>query len=422
MNAIPTTQTFTVDRLRRSVSARVSSIAAHPLLNGAAAHELWTELLGGHAVADDQSHLREAISWLVRAQDATPDGGISRGFSLARHPEFGAAGWQPSYPETTGYIVPTLYAAAQLLESPTLAARASLAAHWEIDVQLPSGAVRGGTMKAPPSPAVFNTGQVMLGWLAALEHGGNRECADAVHRAAEFLLSVQDRDGAWRRGQSNFADAKATMYNTRTAWALAEAGVRLNRPAYRDAALRALRAAAYQQHRNGWIPECCLSDPERPLLHTIAYAISGLVEGGRVLEDEELVNAGARAARSIARIVSPEGWLPGRLAADWSAAVDWSCLTGEAQMVNVWFRLHDITGDNEWLEPVPRVISYLKATQDRSTRNQGRRGGIKGAMPVTGDYGRLEVLSWATKFFADMLMRSMCFYGRKRQPVSLLLA
>src|SRR2546429_6528050 len=32
-------------------------------------------------------------------------------------------------------------------------------------------------------------------------------------------------------------------------------------------------------------PSCCLTDPHQPLLHTLAYAIRGFLEGGRVLDD-----------------------------------------------------------------------------------------------------------------------------------------
>src|SRR2546422_1920622 len=46
--------------------------------------------------------------------------------------------WQPSYPETTGYIIPTLYAAARRLGRAELAARAEAAARWEIEIQLRS--------------------------------------------------------------------------------------------------------------------------------------------------------------------------------------------------------------------------------------------------------------------------------------------
>jgi hypothetical protein len=97
--------------------------------------------------------------------------------------------------------------------------------------------------------------------------------------------------------------------------------------------------------------------------------------------------------------------MPGRYRADWSAAVRWSCLTGEAQMANIWIRLAEITGDTTWLERVPAVLTFLKRTQNRRSCEPGVRGGIKGSWPVGGDYGPYEVLNWATKFFADALMR-----------------
>src|SRR4051794_21979809 len=49
--------------------------------------------------------ISECVAWLGRAQDgSTPcDGGVARHFSLI-------SGWSSSYPETTGYIVPTMLA------------------------------------------------------------------------------------------------------------------------------------------------------------------------------------------------------------------------------------------------------------------------------------------------------------------------
>ncbi|HXF95935.1 MAG TPA: hypothetical protein VNI61_07505 [Gemmatimonadales bacterium] len=387
-------------------------LRAHPLLNPGALTERWRERLGGYpAEARHESHLVAAVAWLLRAQDATPDDGIARGFSLTWHPGFGRRGWQPSYPETTGYIIPTLYGAARRLGRPDLAERAERAARWEIAIQLPTGAVRGGVVGAPESPAVFNTGQVLLGWLAAFEESGRGEFADAAGRAARYLVATLDPDGQWRSDSSRFARADSTLYNTRTAWALAEAGARLEDARFTDAAARALRAALALQAPNGWLPRCCLDDPERPLLHTLAYATRGWAEGGRVLGDAALVRAAARTARALAETVRPDGWMPGRYRADWSAAVRWSCLTGQAQIANSWMRLAQITGDATWLEPVPRVLRFLKCTQNRSSRDAGLRGGIKGSWPVGGGYGAYEVLSWATKFFADALMRHEAMAG-----------
>src|SRR5881296_3713610 len=275
----------------RSVKSRLRAIRTHPLRNPTALGEGWREQLGGYpAHPEHEPHLVAGIAWLVRAQDATPDDGISRGFSLAWHAYFGGRGWQPSYPETTGYIIPTLYAAARRLGRAELAVRAERAARWEIEVQLPTGAVRGGVIGQPESPAVFNTGQVLLGWLAAFEETGQGIFADAARRAACYLAATLDPDGQWRSDNSRFARADSTLYNTRTAWALAEAGVRLENHAFTDGAARSLRAAAELQAPNGWLPQCCLSDPERPLLHTLAYAVRGFLEGGRVLGDTRLLH------------------------------------------------------------------------------------------------------------------------------------
>ena len=47
--------------------------------------------------------VKEGIDWLGRAQDNSllGDGGVARYYSLL-------SGWSSSYPETTGYIIPTL--------------------------------------------------------------------------------------------------------------------------------------------------------------------------------------------------------------------------------------------------------------------------------------------------------------------------
>ncbi|HVH66988.1 MAG TPA: hypothetical protein VM716_03900 [Gemmatimonadales bacterium] len=392
-------------RLVASVERRLRRVLAHPLLNPTALLEESRDWVGYRAEREHEPHLVAAIAWLVRAQDATPDGGIARAFSVAWHPYFAGRGWQPSYPETTGYIIPTFYAAGRRLGRPELAGRAERAAEWEIEIQLPSGAVRGGVVNEPEAPVVFNTGQVLLGWLAAFEETGQSRFADAARRAARYLVATLDADGHWRRGSSRHVSAEGALYNTRTAWALAEAGRRLDDPTFSHAAMRGLRAAAELQAPNGWLPFCCLSDPQQPLLHTLAYAIRGLVEGGRVVGDSTLVRAAERAARPLVAAVRADGWMPGRYRADWSPAVRWSCLTGQAQMANNWIRLAEITGDPQWLEPVPTVLSFLKRTQNRHSSEPGVRGGIKGSWPVGGDYGPYEVLNWATKFFADALMR-----------------
>src|SRR5437764_4436319 len=46
--------------------------------------------------------LKATYNWLCVAHDATPDGGVAGWYNLGR-------GWGGSYPETTGYIIPTFF-------------------------------------------------------------------------------------------------------------------------------------------------------------------------------------------------------------------------------------------------------------------------------------------------------------------------
>jgi len=393
-------------RIGRAIEDRLQPLRGVVLAHPATVAELMRERLGHPVETDHRPHLIAALEWLERAQDASGGGGLARGYSLTWNTYFRSKGWQPPYPETTGYIIASLHMAARHLDRLDLKRRAERAALWEIDVALPSGAVQGGVVGEGKTPAVFNTGQVLLGWMATLAASGSNRFADAAYRAGNFLVGCLDGDGLWRRGNSHFADADATLYNARTAWALAETGVRLGVPDFLKAAARNLTAVVTRQHDDGWFPDCCLTDSRRPLLHTIAYTIRGLLEGGRVLQDSLLLDHAVLAATRIAEAQSVAGRLPGRFAERWRPAARWSCLTGEAQMANIWLRLFEITGSRHWRAPAEVALRWLKSTQNRSSPDPGLRGGIKGSFPCSGPYGRYQTLSWATKFFADALMRS----------------
>jgi len=389
-----------------------------PALNPTAARELRVDLESRHPVDEHKEHAIEAVRWLERAQDATGSGGIARGYAVAWNRYFRARGWQPAYPETTGYAIPTLLEAARVFSNPGLAERARRAADWEIEIQLDTGAVQGGVIGQNKGPAVFNTGQVMLGWLAMRETTGDGRYSEATLRAGRFLVAQLDADGLWRRGNSSFARSDSTLYNARAAWALAEAGVALNEPEFIAGARANLFAVRGRQHPNGWFPDCCLNDPARPLLHTIAYTIRGLAEGGRVLSEAALIEGATAAAGALRDRVRADGWMSGRFDATWQPTVAWSCLTGEAQMCNNWMRLFAITGTPAWLEPIPRILAFLKTTQNRLSHDLGLRGGIKGSWPFNGGYGRFEMLNWATKYFIDALLRHDSLTNSPANPLT----
>jgi Pectic acid lyase len=339
------------------------------------------------------------MAWLCRAQDATGVGGVAFGYSL-----YPRRGWSAAYPEITGYIIPTFFNYAAHGGDQGYRRRAIRMAQWEIEVQMPSGAVQGLTLDYPPTPAVFNTGQVLFGWARAFHETGDQEFRDAAIRAAEFLLQAQDPDGAWRRYTSRYVRPGINVYDARTAWGLLEVFRVTGHARYREAAVRNLEFVLTRQHANGWFADCCLRDDNRPLLHTIAYTMEGLLEAGLLLKETRYIEAATRTAEALLVRQRRDGSLAGRFDASWQTAADWSCLTGDAQTAVVWFRLFELTGADRYLEAARRITRYLKATQDLSNRNLGVRGGIKGSYPIWGEYLAYHYPSWAANFFVTSLM------------------
>ena len=350
--------------------------------------------------------LDAAMQWICRAQDATDDGGVSRSYAFAYNAYFRRTGWLPSYPETTGYIIPTMFEYARRSGREEFFARAVRMTDWECDIQMPGGAVMGGTVDAAPTPAIFNTGQVLFGWVRAFEETRNSRYIEAAIRAGDFMIASQDADGAWRKNLTNFASGAipSYTYNTRSAWGMLLLGKASGESKYTDAAVRNVEYALTQQLPNGWFENNCLWDPARPLLHTIAYALRGVLEIGMALDIPRYVNAVKPAADALIARQRPDGSLAGRFDRDWQPTVDYSCLTGNVQMGTVWAGLYRVTGEQKYLDALARANAFTRSVQWMGTGNPGLDGGISGSFPLHGRYGRFEVLNWAVKFFADSLM------------------
>lgn len=351
-------------------------------------------------------HLNAAARWICRAQDAFCDGGVARSYSLIYNTYFGRRGWNPSYPETTGYIIPTMFDYAKFSGNGEMYDRAVRMTDWECQIQMENGAVQGGTIDQAPTPAIFNTGQVIFGWVRAFQETNCQRYLDSALRAGNYLVEKQDKDGAWRKNLSDFASQSMEFYsyNTRTAWALLQLQNISGRSKFMEAAVRNVEHALTQQEENGWFGNNCLSDPTRPLLHTIAYCIRGILESGIYLERASFIDAAKKASDALLERQREDGSLPGRFDEKWRPAVSWSCLTGDAQISIIWGRLYQQTRDPKYLAGVKKVNDYLKKVQLTRTRNPDIFGGIAGSDPIHGQYGRFELLNWAVKFFMDALL------------------
>ena len=338
-----------------------------------------------------------AMVWLGLAQDrsASSDGGVARHYSLV-------SGWGTSYPETTGYIVPTMLANFRLRGNHFARNRAKRMLDWLASIQMPCGGFQGGTIgSAPVVPVTFNTGQILLGLASGVREFG--QYREAMRRAADWLVATQDSDGCWRKHPTPLAVAGEKTYETHVAWGLLEAARIEPDRSYAQAALANVRWAIGFQRDNGWLDRCCLTDPTQPLTHTLGYALRGIVEAYRFSKDESFLRAAQKTADGLLQTLRNDGFLPGRLRSDWSPAVDWTCLSGTVQIAHCWLLLYEITGESRYRDAGFAANSYIRRTMKLDGPPE-TRGAIKGSFPVSGQYRPYEYVNWACKFFVDANM------------------
>jgi uncharacterized protein YyaL (SSP411 family) len=342
-------------------------------------------------------HLEEAVKWLLVAREHSPDGGIPAFFDLLR------GRWAPSYPETTGYTIPTLFACAAHLKQLELRGVAIALADYLLTTRTPEGGVGHWKRrdKVPGSPIVFDTGQVIFGWLAAWRETNESVYLQAATDAADWLVGVQSDSGAWVRYQ-HLGTVK--VIDTRVAWVLLELAQVTSRSSYVTAARRNLDWALGQQQPNGWFRYAAFRAHEDPFTHTIAYAAEGLLESGLLLDEPRYIAAAEKAVCALLQRQRPDGSLPSTFDAAWQPTSRSSCLTGNCQMALLWLRFYNLSADTCYLDAARKAIAFVAATQDLQTSNVNIRGAIAGSYPIYGRYERFKYPNWAAKFFIDALL------------------
>lgn len=381
-----------------------TSAARRGFLRVAAASHI--RFLAGHVApiaGQTLARAHAAARWLLRAQQASSDGGVSYGYFPCSGPEWG---WKPSYPETTGYVMTSLLAYGSRFPDQSTADAVGRMAHWEAAIQMPSGAVQGGQVCAPErqTPAAFNTGMVLDGWCSAYLTLRQERLLDAARRAADWLVNDLDEHGYFRTNGEFVTPGEIKTYTCLCGWALYRFGRIADERLYQDSAVRTVEAALRKQEANGWFAHNCLARSDAPLTHTIGYTLQGIIEVGALAEREDFIGAARKCVDQIMRRISPNGYLPGRFYRDWEPAAFSCCLTGSAQVAIAGFRLYELTNETAYRKFGDTLVDYLKGVQELDATDPEVNGALAGSFPIFGGYMRGGYPNWATKYFLDALL------------------
>ncbi len=353
---------------------------------------LWRALLHRGPASPDETHLRAAAQWLLAAQQAGGGGGYAHSFHLLE-------GWQPAYPETTGYIVPTLLRLHRRNGDGALKESAAAALRWLGSIQRSDG----GFCDLQGRKQAFDTGQILLGFNYAAANAPELANRDAQVRASRWLAAVQEPDGSFARNAYN---AVPHAYYARVGAALVQAGRLLGEDGLRQAGLRNLRWTLAQQLPNGFFRHLSFEAGTPPYLHTMIYVIEGLLDGHAETGDGALREAALRFAERLRALAeSRDRILRSQYREDYAVANGEKCLVGLAQWAGVCFRLAREAAGPAWRSEGAKTLDFLKSQQILCA-DPRLHGGLFGSAPPWGRYMRLAIPNWGVKFFADALLES----------------
>jgi malonyl-CoA O-methyltransferase len=259
-----------------------------------------------------------------------------------------------SYPEVTGYIIPTLYQ----YNKKTLAIEM---AEWLISIQNKDGSFSS----LDGNVYTFDTGQVIRGLVTVLDDFPRVK--EPLTRACDWVLTQIMPNGEIitpsKKMWSNLVDERIHLYILPS---LIKAGQKLNKSQYIEAAKCAIN---YYKR----LPDLLEFNT---LTHFYGYIVEALCD----LNELDLAKA---AMEIMNRLQKQDGSVPA------SANVSWICTPGLAQLAVIWYKLGMRRQGDAALE-------YLIKIQNMS-------GGFYGSYGRGAKYFAYEEISWATKFFLDAL-------------------
>ncbi len=353
----------------------------------------------GKAVAQKQHKLAlaHAVECLLQAQDASPDDGIAS-YHLVN-------GWTSSYPETTGYIIPSLLEYAARNNDKNIRNKAVRAADWLLGIQKPSGGWQGGRINENKAEIVFNTAQIIRGLLAVYSLSKDQKYIDGAIKAGDWLCHVQDKNGGWTK---HALMGRARVYDSYVDYPLLllyrETGIEK----YKHAATKNLDwIVTKKQHKNAWFEDCdnTVKRNNRPILHTIAYTIDGLLDCGIYLDKRKYIQAAKKAADVLKDKFDKDGFLHGRYDMEWNGS-EHMILTGCAQMSVIWLKIAHYSGNRTYFESASRMNALLIHLQNKGFKKESvnTTGALNGSYPLWGRYEPFAFPNWAAKYLADALM------------------
>jgi hypothetical protein len=356
---------------------------------------------------DRRKGLEAAINWLLLAQKQMK---ISKGIGSYHL----INGWGSPYPETTGYIIPTLIDYGIKYNHKESLQAAVETADWLLKIQRKSGGWQGMRVADNKKEVVFNTAQVIRGLVRVYQYTQDHKYLDPMKKACQWLCDIQYHRGYW----DQFAfPSPSRAFDTYVDVPLLMAFEIIGDEKYKRTSNLNLNWVIYrQQNKNGWFTKCDNTNHDRnPCLHAIAYTIDGLIDGGAYFGYEKYIDAAKKAADMLLTQFHKDKYLYNRYNKNWEGS-GYMNTSACAQMAIIWMKFYQLTEEEHYLNASRQVNNWLLYIQNRKIELPDIKGALPGSFPLWGRYEKFAFPNWATKFLADSLMLEEACHEEKIEP------
>ncbi len=368
-----------------------------PLRNPRLLIPIWNDFVGKkYELQSNSVHLAKAINWLVESQNANQDGGSAS--------QYAVKAWLDSYPETTGYIIPTFLKYSIYSGESEYVDKAIRMSDYLLDLQMTSGAFPGGKISVNGGAAtIFNTGQILFGLCSIYKQTKEEKYLTSAVKAGDWMCEMQDEDGCWRKALSTAVDDIPHVYNVRAAWALLKLNEIQPNDRYVECNKKNVNWCLEQKNENHWFDKNAFYENSDPFTHNICYTLRGILESGIQLKNDDYIEEVKKSVDEMIKRINSDGSFAARFRSDWTSKDKFSCLTGDLQMAIILAKLYQLFENPEYKELMKKINLHNKTLQ-RTKGHPSICGAIKGAHPFWGKYCPYSFPNWATKFFVDALL------------------
>ncbi len=341
--------------------------------------------------------LEKSLKFLVESIDEK--GGSRAYYSRIYNP---LKGWSLMYPETSGYIIPTLISCYEEFNDEVYLNKAIKMADWLLSIQFKDGSFPGLLYKKNSNnKSIFNSAQILIGLTSLYKKTKTKKYLIACEKCSRWIVKNQEVNGLWIK--YSYKDNFMPSYYSRVAWPLLLVWEITHDKELLESSNKSLELIYNRKLKNGFIRDSGFQKDSYAFIHTIAYVIRGFFEASLIIENEKYKLLSIEWARTLLKKFELRNKLPGAYYEDYKGINNFECLTGYCQLAIIWLKIFNSNQDITYVNAALKAIDKVEKNIPKNNFIM-KNGGVPGSAPYYGRYMAFRQPNWATKFLIDALL------------------